>query len=128
MVVPLMAAGQPTKIRTAAIGALADPQNAWTVNILLEAVKDSTASKDRPRIGRAAAETLAKIEDARAIPTLIGLIDADNSAGTIYGVGHFGLTPLTGVDHQDFHHGPWWRKWWTKNKSRFPKEVQDLPI
>jgi hypothetical protein len=71
---------------------------------------------------------IAEGNDARAIPTLIGLIDADNSYQTIYGVGHFGLGKMTGVRYSPYHDGAWWRRWWDKNKSRYPKEVQAKPI
>jgi predicted esterase len=71
---------------------------------------------------------IAKYEDPLAIPTLIGIIDADNSYDTIYGVGYFGLSPLTGVEYSPYHDGAWWRRWWEKNKSRYPEEVQNIVI
>ena len=79
------------------------------------------------------AMALAKIGDARAIPTLIGLIDADNSYDTIHGVGYFGLGhgklgELTGVRYSEFHDGAWWRRWWDSNKSRFSAAAQTTPI
>ena len=74
------------------------------------------------------AREIGALDDPRAIPTLIGLIDADNSYQTVYGIGYFGLEPLTGVRYDDLHHGPWWRKWWQANKERFPKGVQTLAI
>ena len=79
------------------------------------------------------AMALAKNGDPRAIPPLIGLIDADNSYDTIYGIGYFGLGfgelgKVTGVYYSSYHDGAWWRRWWAKNRSRFPKEVQDIPI
>jgi hypothetical protein len=87
------------------------------------------------RTGRAwdEAMALAKLGDLRAIPTMIGVIDADNSSDTIYGVGYFGLGfgelgKLTGVRYSFYHDGAWWRRWWDASKSRFPQEVQNLPI
>jgi predicted esterase len=77
-----------------------------------------------PSIGR----KIAALKNPAAIPTLIGIIDSDNSYKTIYGVGYFSLGNLTGVKHDEVHHGRWWKKWWAKNKQRFPKEVQDIPI
>ena len=67
-------------------------------------------------------------QDPRAIPVLIGMIDADNSYDTIYGVGYFGLGRITGVEYSAFHDGAWWRRWWEKNKSRFPPQVQGAAI
>ena len=79
------------------------------------------------------ASALAKHGDPRAIPTMIGVIDADNSYGTVYGVGYFGLGvgklgELTRVRYSSFHDGAWWRRWWEANKTRFPEEVQNIPI
>jgi len=74
------------------------------------------------------AREVAKFEDPLAIPTLIGIIDADNSYDTIYGVGYFGLGEITGVQYSPFHDGAWWRRWWEKNKSGYSEEVQSIAI
>lgn len=79
------------------------------------------------------ARALAEIGDPRTIPTMIGVIDADNSYDTIYGVGYFGLgcakmREVTGVNYSAYHDGAWWRRWWAANKVQFPKEVQGIPI
>ena len=79
------------------------------------------------------AMALAKNGDPRAIPTLIGMIDADNSYDSVYGIGYFllgqgELGNVTGVHYSSFHDGAWWRRWWAKNRTRFPQEVQDIPI
>jgi len=78
-------------------------------------------------------EKLATIGDPRVIPTLIGVIDADNSYDTVYGIGYFALGfdklgELTGVHYVFYHDGPWWRRWWENNKARFPKDIQEIPI
>jgi predicted esterase len=75
-----------------------------------------------------ATREVAKFKDPLAIPTLIGVIDADNSYDTIYGVGYFGLGRITGVRYNPYHDGAWWRRWWEKNKSRYPEEVQSIAI
>lgn len=77
--------------------------------------------------------TIAEAGDPRAIPILIGAIEADNSYDTVYGIGYFGLGfsnlgQQTGVEYSEFHDGAWWRRWWETNKARFPKEVQAIPI
>ncbi|MHC4641923.1 MAG: alpha/beta hydrolase [Planctomycetota bacterium] len=74
------------------------------------------------------ASEVAKFKDPLAIPTLIGVIDADNSYDTIYSVGYYGLRKITGVQHSPFHDGAWWRRWWEKNKSGYPEEVQSIAI
>ncbi len=77
--------------------------------------------------------TIAEAGDPRAIPILIGAIEADNSYDTVYGIGYFALGfsklgKLTGVEYSKFHDGAWWRRWWESNKDRFPEEVQAIPI
>ncbi len=79
-----------------------------------------------------ATTALAEAGDPKAIPVLIGVIEADNSYDTIYGAGYFGLGfgklgKLTGVEYSDFHDGAWWRRWWEANKQRF-SEAHDIPI
>jgi beta-lactamase regulating signal transducer with metallopeptidase domain len=73
-------------------------------------------------------DDIAKNKDPKAIPVLIGIIDADNSYPTVYGVGYFALSPLTGVSYSEFHDGAWWRQWWEKNKSKYSPEVQKIAI
>jgi len=74
------------------------------------------------------ASKLANQKDYTAIPTLIGAIVSENTYNTVYGLGYFGLTPLTGVSYDESHDGAWWKKWWTKNKSRFPAKVARMSI
>ncbi|MDR0327535.1 MAG: hypothetical protein LBI05_04485 [Planctomycetaceae bacterium] len=74
------------------------------------------------------AGAIAKFDDPKAIPYLIGAIDADNTYATIYGIGWFGLKDLTGVEFNVFHDGAFWRQWWENNKNKFPENVQSIKI
>lgn len=74
------------------------------------------------------ATLLAEAEEYKAIPVLIGAIDADNSLETVYSIGHFGLWLQTDVEYRFYHDGAWWRRWWDENKSRFPEEAQAVPV
>jgi beta-lactamase regulating signal transducer with metallopeptidase domain/predicted esterase len=74
------------------------------------------------------AKRLVNEHGARAIPWLIGVIDADNTYGTIYGVGALALGPITGVPYDDRHDGAWWRAWWEKNSVKFPAEARATPV
>lgn len=73
------------------------------------------------------AQQVATHKDPRAIPVMIAIIDADNSEDTVYVLGHFGLSAITGVKYSPFHDGPWWIRWWERNKSRFPT-AENVPI
>jgi serine/threonine protein kinase len=81
--------------------------------------------------GHDIAELFALYDDKEAIPLLIGIIEADNSYDTVYGVGYFGLGSLIKplkVRYSPFHDGAWWRRWWERNKSNFSESVQAQEI
>ncbi len=71
---------------------------------------------------------LTKAKATRAIPTMIGMIEADNGYNSIYGIGYFGLGKFTGVKYHKSHDGAWWRAWWEENSHRFANEVPDPEI
>jgi predicted esterase len=74
------------------------------------------------------AQEIAELNDPRVIPMLIGIIEADGTYNTVYGVGYFGLSKLTGVRYEESHDGAWWRQWWEKNRARYPKDIAALEI
>jgi RNA polymerase sigma factor (sigma-70 family) len=130
VVVPLLAKKNPVDVRAAAIRALEGRQNAWAIDLLLDALKESLEDDGQglQTMAWAAADTLASMDDPRVIPTMIAVIDADNTYATVYGVGYFGLGRLTGVEYDESHNGAWWRRWWEKNKERYPEAVRALEI
>jgi hypothetical protein len=81
VVVPLLAKEKPVKVRDAAIGALEGKENAWAVDLLLDALRESLEDDGRSIRATvwAAAGTLASFDDPRVIPTMIAVIDADNT-------------------------------------------------
>ncbi len=128
--VPLVAKDKPLELRMAAITALGGKENAWALDLLLEILK-SSLEEDEHNLGfitRYAAQALATIGDPKVIPTMISIIEADNTSNTIHDIGWIGLNPLTGVRYDEAHNGTWWRQWWEKNKSRYPAAVRDLEI
>lgn len=130
LVVPLLAEGKPDGVRSAAIGALEGKENAWAIDLLLDELKRSLegAGEGPSTITWSAASTLASFDDPKVIPTMIAVIDADNTYNTVYGVGHFGLSKLTEVQYAESHDGAWWRQWWEKNKERYPATARAIAI
>jgi predicted esterase len=130
VVVPLLARETPVAVRVAAIDALEGRHNAWAVDLVLDVLKGSLEEDGvRLRIfAWAAVRTLASFDDPRVIPTMIAVIDADNTYDTVYGVGYFGLGRLTGVEYDKAHDGAWWRRWWEKNKEKYPEVVRAVEI
>ncbi len=98
-----------------------------TLDDLLERLQEAIQLEDIGRVVNTA-RWLGEFEDPRAIPALIGILDSDNSHATIYRIGWFALTPLTGVRFDYTHHGPWWRQWWKANSPRYDEEVRRRPI
>ena len=126
VLLPFLTPGKPPEACDAAASVLGTRKFAWAVDPLLTGLTN-LLSTGGSRVWQLAG-ALGEIGSPRAIPTLIGAIEADNSYDTIYGVGYFGLGKLTGVKYDAEHNGAWWRSWWDKNKQRFPPEVQALEI
>jgi hypothetical protein len=105
--------------------ALGQKGNTWAVEPVLTAMQRIPPS-DGAYYG--AASALGDIGDPRAIPTLIGMIVAEDGYATRYGVGYFGLGKLTGVEYSETHDAAFWLSWWEKNRAFLPPEVQALEI
>jgi predicted esterase len=113
------------------------PENTETLDGILEYLCNLFEPQNQKKIGRYTSGNFSEIaraieqyNDPKAIPYLIGCIDADNSYETVYHLGYFGLSRLSGVEVQysPFHDGAFWRRWWEKNKNKFPEEVQKIQI
>lgn len=130
VVVPLLAHENPAQVRSAAVSALEGSENAWATELLLDVLKRSAAEDgaNGMLIIWGAAGALASYDDPRVIPTMIAVIDADNTYNTVYGIGHFGLGRLTGVQYDESHNGAWWREWWENNNERYPEAVRAIQI
>jgi predicted esterase/tRNA A-37 threonylcarbamoyl transferase component Bud32 len=116
-------------IRAAAIRALGRSPRPWALDPVLTNLMDVVLrGPGDSMVIWAAAQCLAASGSPRVIPAMIGLIEADNTYNTIYGIGYFGLNKLTGVAYDEKHDGAWWREWWSNNKQRFPPEVHGLAI
>jgi erythromycin esterase len=130
IVVPLMEPGASIDVRSAAVAALERKEFPWAVDLALKALTDALQGDKQELRGMVmtASTVLAHMDDPRAIPTMIAVIDADNTYDTVYFVGWFGLNPLTGVDYDESHDGAWWRKWWLKNRDRYPLAIREMEI
>lgn len=130
VMLPLLRPGLPQGVRAAAVHALGQQGNTWAIDSLRDAMIAGLKEEDRGLTGItvASAQALANIGDPRVIPAMIAVIIADDTNDTVYGVGYFGLGPLTGVTYDDTHNGAWWRTWWGKNRERFPPGVSKLDI
>lgn len=130
VVVPFFEPDHEATVRSAAIWSFAYAEAAWAGDLLLETLVDDFRRGGPEEGGDLcdAASALSELGHVKAIPTMIGIIDAQSADRTVYGVGYFGLEKLTGVEYNESHNGPWWRDWWEQNKDRFGPQVAALPI
>lgn len=88
-----------------------------------------TQAQDKMNQGTSAnGESLAAIGGVAEIPTMIGLIASDNTYNSVYGIGYFGLTALTGVPYSPLHDGSWWKLWWDAHRQELPESVRSQTI
>jgi tRNA A-37 threonylcarbamoyl transferase component Bud32 len=120
-VTPRLNSENPVSIRMAAARALQRVSGEWAVPALTAALKDlpRISDNDRHNFAFSIGAALAKTRSSKAVPEIIAAIQADNTYSTIYGLGYFALTPLTGVAYNESHNGAWWAGWWETNKVRF---------
>lgn len=115
------------EIRSDAALLLGDPGRDWAVPPLLIALSNCVYSSGAPMIFMVPS-AISEIGSPTSIPWMIGLIEADNSYNSIYGIGYYGLSKMTGVPYDETHDGAWWRNWWINNKQRFPADAQAIEI
>jgi predicted esterase/tRNA A-37 threonylcarbamoyl transferase component Bud32 len=126
---PRISPENPPAVRAAAMRALGRTSRPWALEpVLTNLIEVVLHGPGDGMLIWAAAQCLAATGSPRVIPTMIALIEADNTYNTIYGIGYFGLNKLTGVAYDEKHDGAWWRNWWSNNQQRFPPEVQGLAI
>lgn len=114
------------ELRDSVYSALARCRAAWVGEALVGAMLATSPARDGSYYG--VADAIAEHGDPSAIPVMIGMIEADDTYKTIYGVGYFGLRKLTGVPYDESHDGKWWRRWWEENQHRLPTAVRGRPI
>jgi RNA polymerase sigma-70 factor (ECF subfamily) len=115
----------PAGTRAAAFDALAREGRRWAVQPILDALM-ATPPENGTCFG--AGMALAEIGDPAVIPTLIGMIVANDEYATRYGLGYFGLGKLTGVAYDESHDAAFWLQWWETNRGHLPPEVGTLSI
>jgi hypothetical protein len=112
---PLLSQTQPWEVTEATAAVLGRSGSEWALQPLLATLTESVYATNR-NSSFALPTSLAKLKSPKAIPTMIALIEADNTYNTVYGIGYFGLGKLTGVAYNEKHDGAWWRQWWESNK------------
>lgn len=130
VVLPIVSAGPASPVFTEALFTLEGRQHAWARDMLLEMLHEVVLRPQRDLTGDVftLARVLASYRDPSVIPDFIALIAAENTYNTVYGIGWFGLNPLTGVGYDESHDGEWWKQWWQDNRQRYPEPVRSMDI
>lgn len=127
-VLPAARGKNPANVSTAYM-LLGEAPGKWATDELLALLREATAKPGGiERAGFGLGMALGQRKDPRAIPTVIGVIEAHNAYESVYGLGYFALTPITGVSYDGTHDGAWWRKWWNENRERLPVEIRNAEI
>ena len=122
-ILPLCKHNQPANVRLQAVAVLGRPDCKWAAPAVLQLYIEEYPDSLVYNVG----QTLSQIGDASVIPTLIGILDTDNTREGALIVGNV-LAQLTGVFINESHDAGWWREWWRKNRTRLPEEIRNLPI
>ena len=122
-ILPLAGKDNPLNIRYTALQMLSYPENQWASEPLLKMLVDEYPEQITYNLST----TLGAIGDPHVLPTLIGMLDADNTREGIIVIGNL-LASVTGVIVSETHDAAWWRQWMAKNKLRLPPDVRDAPI
>ena len=122
-ILPLAGKDSPLNLRYTALTLLGAPENQWASEPLLKMLVDEYPDQIVYQLGAA----LGAIGDPHVTPTLIGMLDADNTREGMFQIGNV-LAQVTGVMVAEGHDGAWWHQWLAKNKMRLPPDVRDAPI
>ena len=122
-ILPLAGKDNPINVRYTALMMLGAADNQWASEPLLKMLIDEYPEQITYNLATA----LGAIGDAHVVPTLIGMLDADNTREGVITIGNV-LASVTGVQVAEAHDAAWWRQWLTKNKMRLPPDVREMPI
>ena len=122
-ILPLAGKDSPINLRYTALLMLGSADNQWAAEPLLKMLIDEYPEQITYNLGAA----LGAIGDAHVVPTLIGMLDADNTREGVITLGNV-LAQVTGVPVAEAHDGAWWHQWLAKNKMRLPLDVREMAV
>ena len=122
-ILPLAGKDSPLNLRYQALQILGSPENGWAAQPLLNMLIDEYPDNITYSIGTA----LGAIGDPHVLPTLIGMLDADNTREGVLAIGNV-LFAVTGVYVKETNDAAWWRQWLDKNKMRLPADLRAAAI
>lgn len=120
---PLTATGYPDALREAATRTLGLVKAPWASERLLQLLPQEYPDG----IWESVVAALGDTDNPHNIPSLIAVMDADDSEDTLLTVNK-SLEKPTGVTFtwDRGRDADWWRRWWDKNKAQYPADVATL--
>ena len=120
VIFPLLAKTNPTDIREGAFRAITAQRSAWAAETLLLALPGEYPDG----LWKTVVLGLGQQDDPHLIPTLIAIMDADDSAEVAETVSE-ALRIVTKTEQRE--DGAGWRQWWTRHKADYP-DAAALPF
>lgn len=127
----------PWMLRASAAIALAELDRDAAIDAMLRMIEEITRDENSDkRWGSEMGElcwSLSELGEPRTIPELIAIMDCDNSKGTI-GTIDGALTSFrlgnewVREELRPMRDGPWWRRWWEKNRQRMPEPLPQVAV
>ncbi len=128
---------EPLMLRASAAIGLAELDRDAAIDAMLRMIEEITRDEEGDKAGESRMRDelcweLSELGEPRTIPELIAIMDCDNSRdtiGTIDGaLTSFRLGQWVREELRPMRDGPWWRRWWEKNRERMPEPLRQVAI
>lgn len=128
---------EPLMLRASAAIGLAELDRDAAIDAMLRMIEEITRDEESDKAGESRMRDelcweLSELGEPRTIAELIAIMDCDNSSktiGTIDGaLTSFRLQEWVREELRPMRDGPWWRRWWEKNRERMPEPLRQVAI
>jgi len=130
-VLPLTARGNPMPVRIAAVESMTGRRHGWAIDHMLEALVGAMSHQEdfNAIFLTTLTEAIASYEAPKAIPTMIGIVAADETVVLNNIIGQHGLAPLTKTTWDpEVTDRAFWISWWAENRQRYGSEIESIDI
>ncbi len=129
---------EPMMLRASAAIGLAELDRDAAIDAMLRMIEEITRDEEGDKAGESRMRDelcwkLSELGEPRTIAELIAIMDCDNSSETIRTIDG-ALTSFrlqqdwVREELRPMRDGPWWRRWWEKNRERMPEPLRQVAI
>jgi beta-lactamase regulating signal transducer with metallopeptidase domain len=129
---------EPLMLRASAAIGLAELDRDAAIDAMLRMIEEITRDEEGDKAGESRMRDelcwkLSELGEPRTIAELIAIMDCDNSSETIRTIDG-ALTSFrlqqdwVREELRPMRDGPWWRRWWEKNRERMPEPLRQVAI